>query len=104
MVAVAGDVFDSATPSADSYTVLASTLRKLRDTGAEVVLTSGNHDSATRSASNPSGQGWPGIHVVTRHDQFREPITFRDEHGPGALLRHPVLEPALIRHHYPAGT
>ena len=48
VVAVAGDIFDSATPSADSYALLSGTLSRLHATGARVVLTSGNHDSTTR--------------------------------------------------------
>ena len=47
-VIVAGDVFDSAAPSAACYPVLSRTLAALADAGARVVVTSGNHDSAAR--------------------------------------------------------
>jgi exonuclease SbcD len=101
VVAVAGDVFDSATPSAESYTVLSDALRRLREAGAVVVMTSGNHDSATRLGFQSEWAGLAGIHVVTRHDQYLEPITVPDEHGPVHFYGIPFLEPALIRHHYP---
>src|SRR6478736_5916468 len=48
LVIVAGDVFDSATPAAACYTLLTDTLVALRATGARVIVTSGNHDSAAR--------------------------------------------------------
>ncbi|GAA3895253.1 exonuclease SbcCD subunit D [Leifsonia kafniensis] len=101
VVAVAGDVFDSAVPSAESYTVLSGALRALRDAGATVVMTSGNHDSAARLGFQSEWAGLAGIHVVTRHDQYREPIVVTDAHGPVRFYGIPYLEPALIRHHHP---
>lgn len=101
VVAVAGDVFDSAVPSAESYTVLSGALRALRDAGASVVMTSGNHDSAARLGFQSEWAGLAGIHVVTRHDQYREPIIVTDAHGPVRFYGIPYLEPALIRHHHP---
>jgi exonuclease SbcD len=101
VVAVAGDVFDSATPSADSYALLSGTLQRLHATGARVVMTSGNHDSATRLGFQSEWAGLAGIHVITGFDQYRIPITIDDEHGPVHFYGIPFLEPALVRHHYP---
>jgi len=101
VVAVAGDVFDSATPSADAYALLSGTLARLHATGARVVMTSGNHDSATRLGFQSEWAGLAGIHVVTGFDQYRTPITIDDEYGPVHFYGIPFLEPALIRHHYP---
>ncbi|MBC7442613.1 MAG: exonuclease SbcCD subunit D [Ramlibacter sp.] len=104
VVAVAGDIFDSAMPSADSYTLLAAALREIRAAGAQVVMTSGNHDSATRLGFQSEWAGLAGIHVVTRPEQFLEPVTLHDEHGPVHFYGIPYLEPALIRHLYPDET
>lgn len=101
VVAVAGDVFDSAVPSAESYTVLSAALRAIRDAGATVVMTSGNHDSAARLGFQSEWAGLAGIHVVTRHDHYLEPVIVTDAHGPVRFYGIPYLEPALIRHHYP---
>ncbi|MBX0299722.1 exonuclease SbcCD subunit D [Cryobacterium sp. 1639] len=101
VVAVAGDIFDSAAPSADSYALLSGTLSRLHATGARVVMTSGNHDSATRLGFQSEWAGLAGIHVVTGFDQYRTPITIDDEHGPVHFYGIPFLEPALVRHHYP---
>src|SRR4051794_15389639 len=48
VVLVAGDVYDRAVPSADATAVLDRVLTRLCRSGAEVVLTPGNHDSARR--------------------------------------------------------
>lgn len=101
VVAVAGDVFDSAMPSKEAFTLLATTLRDIKAAGAAVVMTSGNHDSAARLGFQAEWASLAGIHVITRHDQYREPVTITDAHGPVHFYGIPYLEPVLIRHHYP---
>ncbi|WP_411721006.1 exonuclease SbcCD subunit D [Mycetocola sp.] len=104
VVVVAGDIFDSATPAAEAYTVLESAVSALRVAGASVVLTSGNHDSATRLGFMSRFSGLAGVHVVTRQEQHDEPVTLSDEHGPVHFYGIPYLEPSLLRHHYPDAT
>ncbi len=104
VVVVAGDVFDSAMPSADSYALLAWVLRELREAGAVVVMTSGNHDSATRLGFQSEWVGLAGIHIITRPDQFLEPVTIADANGPVHFYGIPYLEPAMIRHLFPEET
>ena len=101
VVAVAGDVFDSAMPSKEGYALLTGTLRRLKEAGASVVMTSGNHDSATRLGFQSEWAALAGIHVVTRPEQYLEPVTITDEHGPVHFYGIPYLEPVLIRHLYP---
>lgn len=45
-VLVAGDLFDSATPTADAEALVIRTLTELRAIGAEVIAIAGNHDPA----------------------------------------------------------
>ncbi|RFA15393.1 hypothetical protein B7R21_05095 [Subtercola boreus] len=104
VVVVAGDVFDSAVPSAEAYDVLSRTLRALRQTGATVILSSGNHDSATRLGFQAEWAAEAGVHVLTRHDRLDVPVTLDDEAGPVHFYGIPYLEPSLIRHHYPDET
>jgi len=101
VVAVAGDIFDSATPAAENIELLTAALRDIRAAGAVVVMTSGNHDSATRLGFNSGFTGLAGIHIVTRHELHDQPIVLEDEHGPVNFYGIPYLEPALIRHDYP---
>jgi exonuclease SbcD len=104
VVVVAGDIFDSAAPAAEAYTVLETAVLALREAGASVVLTSGNHDSATRLGFMSRFSGLAGVHVVTRQEQHDAPITLSDEHGPVHVYGIPYLEPAMVRHHYPDAT
>ncbi len=104
VVVVAGDIFDSAMPSADAYSLLAWALRQIRQAGASVVMTSGNHDSATRLGFQAEWAGLAGIHVITRPEQFLEPVTIDDARGPVHFYGIPYLEPAMIRHLYPDET
>ncbi|NQX27928.1 exonuclease SbcCD subunit D [Microbacteriaceae bacterium VKM Ac-2854] len=101
VVLIAGDVFDSAMPAAEHYTVLTETLVALRDAGAEVVVTSGNHDSAARLGFQSAFLGRSGVHVITQAEQILEPVELTDEHGPVRVYGIPYLEPSLYRHRHP---
>lgn len=98
VVLVAGDVFDSATPAADAYEVLTDALLALRNAGAVVVVTSGNHDSATRLGFQSSFAAAANIHVLTKPEQLATPVELVDEHGPVCLYGLPFLEPSIVRH------
>jgi exonuclease SbcD len=97
VVIVAGDVFDSAAPSAACYPVLSRALAALADAGARVVVTSGNHDSAARLGFQ-SALLRDGIAVVTDPTTVGTPVTFTDDHGPVHVYGIPYLEPAIVRH------
>lgn len=100
VVIVAGDVFDSAAPASACYTLLTDTLRDLADTGARVIVTSGNHDSAARLGFQAALLR-DGIHVVTDPLTVGTPITITDADGPVHFYGLPFLEPALVRHLWP---
>lgn len=100
VVIVAGDVFDSATPAAACYSLLSDALRALADTGAQVIVTSGNHDSAARLGFQ-AGLLREGIHVLTDPTAVGTPVTVSDAHGSVHLYGIPFLEPALLRHLWP---
>jgi len=101
VVVVSGDIFDSSMPSAESLELLSATLRDLRGASAQIVMTSGNHDSATRLGFQSEWAGLAGIHIITGREGYLTPITVDDEFGPVHFYGIPYLEPALIRHHYP---
>ena len=99
VVIVAGDVFDSATPAASAYTLLDEALLALHETGATVIMTSGNHDSAARLGFH-SRLLRDGIHVLTDPLAITTPVTVSDEHGPVHFFGIPYLEPAIVRRHW----
>jgi exonuclease SbcD len=100
VVVIAGDVFDSATPAAACYTLLTDVLRGISDAGAQIVLTSGNHDNAARLGfMAPLLRD--GIHVVTDPAGVGTPVTLADEHGPVRFYGIPYLEPIIVRGIWP---
>ena len=100
VVVLAGDVFDSATPAASCYTLLSDALRALSEAGAQVVVTSGNHDSAARLGFQAALLR-DGIHVLTDPRAIGTPVTVTDAAGPVHFYGIPYLEPALLRHAWP---
>ena len=101
VVIVAGDVFDHAAPSAESYELLAWAIGAIREAGAVVVLTSGNHDNAIRLGFQSEWAALGGVHVITKADAFRRPLELSDEHGSVDVFGVPYLEPMLQRSLYP---
>lgn len=101
VVIVAGDVFDSTMPAAEHYGVLGRALSSLREAGAIVIVTSGNHDSAARLGYQAEFAQLAGIHVLTRPDRFDSPVVLSDEHGDVNVYGIPYLEPSLVRHLHP---
>ncbi|MFY9711876.1 MAG: exonuclease SbcCD subunit D [Microbacterium sp.] len=102
VVVVAGDVFDSATPAGPAYTLLGDTLVALHKTGARVIVTSGNHDSAARLGFQARLLR-DGIHVLTDPLAIGTPISIDDADGPVRFFGIPYLEPAIVRQHWPDG-
>lgn len=99
VVIVAGDVFDSATPAGAAYTLLGDALVALHETGARVVVTSGNHDSAARLGFQARLLR-DGIHVLTDPLSIGTPVTLTDADGPVHFYGIPYLEPAIVRQHW----
>ncbi|MGN0065649.1 MAG: exonuclease SbcCD subunit D [Nocardioides sp.] len=101
VVVVAGDVFDSSTPSAPSVEELDRVLVALSATGARVVVTSGNHDSPARLGAKSAFTAAAGVHIVTRPEEHDRAVVLEDDHGPVHVYGIPYLEPALVRHRWP---
>ena len=100
-VLVAGDVFDSAAPSAEAFVLFEQAVLALRETGAAVVMTSGNHDSVARLGHQARFAAAGGVHVLTRHERLDEPVVLHDEHGSVDVFGVPYLEPVIVRAAYP---
>jgi exonuclease SbcD len=96
VVLVAGDVYDRALPAVDTVALLDDALVRLRQAGAQVVLSSGNHDSAQRLGFASRVLAAGGVHVRTDARRVGEPVLLADEHGPVAIYPIPYLEPSLV--------
>ncbi len=96
-VLVAGDVYDRALPSVDAVALADEAFHRLAATGARVVVTSGNHDSARRLGFNARLVDLAGVHLRTSLDRVGEPVLLEDRHGPVAVHGLPYLDPDVAR-------
>ena len=101
-VLVAGDVFDRAVPPVDAVALYDEVLVRLREVGAHVVVTSGNHDSASRLGVGARLFDASGVHVRTRPQDCGRPVLLSDQHGDVAVYGLPYLEPDAVRTLLPA--
>lgn len=97
VVAVAGDIYDRAVPSAETVGVATRALARLRDAGAQLVLSSGNHDSGPRLGAFAEFAAAGGLHLRTAIDTIADPVVLDDEHGQVAVYGIPYLEPDACR-------
>lgn len=97
VVLVAGDVYDRAVPSAETVAAATRGLARIRAAGAQIVVTSGNHDSALRLGAFADFLAAGGLHLRTSIDAIDEPVLFADEHGELAVYGIPYLEPEPTR-------
>jgi exonuclease SbcD len=92
-VLVPGDVFDRAVPPVEAVRLADRALTSFASAGITVVLTSGNHDSATRLGFGAGLARAAGVHVRTGLAELDEPVVLRDEHGPVHVFALPYLDP-----------
>ena len=102
-VLVAGDVYDRAVPPVDAVELCEDALLRLHDTGARIVVISGNHDSARRLGFGSGLLEKAGVHVRTRPAAVARPVVLEDAHGPLAVYGVPYLEPDAVRGELPSG-
>ena len=102
-VLVAGDVYDRAVPPVDAVELCEDALLRLHDTGARIVLISGNHDSARRLGFGSGLLEKAGVHLRTRPGALARPVVLEDAHGPVAVYGVPYLEPDAVRAELPPG-
>ena len=100
-VLVAGDVYDRAVPPVDAVELCEDALLRLHDTGAAIVLISGNHDSARRLGFGSGLLEKAGVHLRTRPGALARPVLLEDAHGPVAVYGVPYLEPDAVRGELP---
>jgi exonuclease SbcD len=96
-VVVSGDVYDRAIPPVDAVELANDALRRLVASGARVVITSGNHDSAQRLGFAADLLDLAGVHVRTDPASVGTPLVVPDEHGDVAIYGLPYLEPEVVR-------
>lgn len=93
-VLVAGDVYDRAIPSHDAMELYDDTMTRLLGLGAQVVVTSGNHDSFMRLGVGRRQLAAAGLHLRTRLSDIDTPVVL--DAGGVAVYGIPYLEPGQV--------
>jgi exonuclease SbcD len=94
VVVVAGDLYDRAMPSAESIETCGRALSAIREAGARIVITPGNHDSAQRIGVFGSFAAAGGLHLKTKLSALDTPVVLDDV----AFYGLPYLDPEPARH------
>lgn len=97
VVVIPGDIYDRAVPSADAVRLCNRAFEAIRDAGAVIVATSGNHDSPARLGAGSAFAAAGGLHLFTTVDAVDRPVVLSDEHGEVAFYGIPYLEPDATR-------
>ncbi|NDK30783.1 exonuclease SbcCD subunit D [Nesterenkonia haasae] len=95
VVLVSGDVFDRALPPEWAVRELGQCLRALREAGAQVVMTSGNHDSAVRLGFNRELIAQSGVHIRSGLDDAWTPVELAGDGERLLVYGVPYLEPQV---------
>ncbi len=97
VVVISGDLYDRAVPSGEAVEMCVRVLARIREAGAQLVITPGNHDSAARVGAFADFAAAGGLHLRTRISELHRPVVLDDEHGPVAFYGIPYLEPDPAR-------
>lgn len=96
VVLISGDIYDRALPHVDAVQLCNWVLRELRATGATVVITSGNHDSASRLGFGADLLDSAGVHIIADLERMLRPVICQAEDHQVAIYGIPYLEPRMV--------
>ena len=100
-VLICGDVYDKSVPSAEAVTLFDDFLCRLAQKKQQVLIISGNHDSAERLAFGGRLMEHTGIHLSPVYDGNIRPTTMQDEYGDIHFWLLPFLKPAHVKRFFP---
>ncbi|MGO1182546.1 MAG: exonuclease SbcCD subunit D [Micrococcaceae bacterium] len=96
VVAVSGDIYDRALPAVDAVEALDAALAEIRAAGAQIVLTSGNHDSAVRLGFGAQLMSAAGVTLRTSTEELDTPVVFEDDEQILLVYGIPYIEPRHV--------
>jgi exonuclease SbcD len=96
VVVVSGDVYDRALPHVDAVALADETFARLAASRAQVVVSSGNHDSAQRLGFGSRLMDAAGVFVRTDPASVGTPVVLADSHGDIAIHALPYLDPSAL--------
>lgn len=100
-VLIAGDVYDKAIPSAEAVELFDEFLVQLAHRKQQVLIISGNHDSAERLAFGRRLFSSEGIHIAPVYRGEIAPVTLKDAYGEVNFYLLPFIKPSYVRNAFP---
>ena len=98
VIIVSGDIYDRSVPPAEAIRLLNHIVERIyHELKIPLIMSSGNHDGATRIgfASTPLSES--GIHIIGELSEDIHPIILNDSHGEVAFYAVPYAEPVVVR-------
>ena len=99
-VILAGDIYDKPVPPAEAVQLFDQFLCGLAEQGVEVMIISGNHDSAERIAFGGKLMEHSGVHVSPVYDGDVKPVELEDAYGIVQFFLLPFIKPIHVRRCY----
>lgn len=100
-VAIAGDVYDKPTPSAEAVALFDSFISRLAKIVTPIFIISGNHDSAERLAFGSELMKTSGVYFSPVYDGKSEPVRLHDEFGDINVYMLPFIRPSDVKRFFP---
>ena len=101
VVMICGDVYDKSVPSAEAVTLFDDFLCRLAERKLQVLVISGNHDSAERLAFGNRLMETAGIHISPVYDGVSQCVRLTDEEGEVCFWLLPFVKPNHVKRYYP---
>ena len=102
-IVIAGDIYDKAIPSAEAVGLFDEFITQLHQAvpAAEIMLISGNHDSAQRVNVFRQVLASHKIHLIglppMEEDEYIPKVTLSDEYGPINFYLLPFVKPSMVK-------
>ena len=100
VVILAGDIYDKPVPPAEAVQLFDQFLCGLAEQSVEVMIISGNHDSAERIAFGGKLMEHSGVHVSPVYDGDVKPVELEDAYGIVQFFLLPFIKPIHVRRCY----
>lgn len=100
-IMIAGDIYDKPVPPAEAVELFDDFLVRLARRDLQVLVISGNHDSAERIAFGSRLMDKSGIYMSPVFHGKINPVTLEDEFGEVNFYLLPFVKPSLVRRFYP---
>ena len=100
VVILAGDIYDKPVPPAEAVQLFDQFLCGLAEQSVEVMIISGNHDSAERIAFGGKLMEHSGVHVSPVYDGDVKPVELEDAYGIVQFFLLPFIKPIHVRRGY----